>query len=90
MEWVKYFYGISRKSHRGRKIIVETSIVTVQNMANQQDADKVLQAIEEVWGVSKAEINLSKSQAVFTYDERMASQQDFEQAIKDLGFDITH
>jgi len=69
---------------------VETSIVTVQNMANQQDADKVLQAIEEVWGVSKAEINLSKSQAVFTYDERMASQQDFEQAIKDLGFDITH
>ena len=41
-------------------------------------------------GVSKAEINLSKSQAVFTYDERMASQQDFEQAIKDLGFDITH
>ena len=69
---------------------METSIVTVQNMANQQDADKVLQAIEEVWGVSKAEINLSKSQAVFTYDERMASQQDFEQAIKDLGFDITH
>ncbi|RID83434.1 copper chaperone [Peribacillus asahii] len=69
---------------------METSIVTVQNMANQQDADKVLQAIEEVWGVSKAEINLSKSQATFTYDERMASQQDFEQAIKDLGFDITH
>ncbi|MFJ8268163.1 heavy-metal-associated domain-containing protein [Peribacillus asahii] len=69
---------------------METSIVTVQNMVNQQDADKVLQAIEDVWGISKAEIKLSKKQAIFTYDERMASQQDFEQAIKEIGFDITH
>ena len=67
-----------------------TGVVTVRNMVNQQDADKVLQALEHVWGLSRAEVIFSKSQAVFTYDERMASPQDFEQAIIDTGFEIAH
>jgi copper chaperone len=71
-------------------ISLETSVVTVKNMVNQQDADKVLQALEHVWGLSRAEVKLSINQAVFTYDERMASPQDFEQAIIETGFEIAH
>ncbi|MDQ0202050.1 copper chaperone [Neobacillus ginsengisoli] len=71
-------------------ITLETGVVTVKNMVNQQDADKVLQAIEHVWGLNRAEVIFSKSQAIFTYDERMASSQDFEQAIIETGFEIAH
>jgi copper chaperone CopZ len=70
--------------------MMETCFVVVKNMMNQDDANKVLEAIERVWGLGQVEVNLSKKEAKFTYDERMASLQDFEQAIKDTGFEITH
>lgn len=57
-------------------------------MANQADANKVLEAIEHVWGLGQVEVSLSQKEAKFTYDERMASPHDFEQAIKDIGFEI--
>ncbi|MGG3563858.1 heavy-metal-associated domain-containing protein [Neobacillus rhizosphaerae] len=69
---------------------METRVVTVKNMANQQDANKILKAIEHVWGITKAEVNLSKSQASFSFDEKMASVQDFEQAMIESGFEITN
>jgi copper chaperone CopZ len=40
--------------------------------------------------VGHVEVNLSKKEAIFSYDERMASPQDFEQAVKDIGFELTH
>ncbi|MDR4947972.1 heavy-metal-associated domain-containing protein [Neobacillus cucumis] len=67
---------------------METRVLSIKNMANQQDADKVLKAIEHVWGYTQAEIDLSKGQAKYSYDEKMASSQDFEQAILDLGYEI--
>jgi copper chaperone len=69
---------------------LETYTVVVNNMKNQDDANKVLEAIEHVWGLGQIEVNLSKKEAKFTYDERMASFLDFEQAIKDTGFEIKH
>jgi copper chaperone CopZ len=67
---------------------VENGVFVVKNMVNQQDADKVLNALLEVWGIGRAKVNLSKSHAVFTYDERMASYHDFEQAVIDTGYEI--
>ncbi|PLS09557.1 heavy-metal-associated domain-containing protein [Neobacillus cucumis] len=67
---------------------METRVVTIKNMANQQDANKVLEAIEHVWGNTQAEIDLSKGKAIYSFDENMASGQDFEQAIMDLGYEI--
>jgi copper chaperone len=88
MEWAKYFCVTGGKIHKGRMISLETGIVTLKNMVNQQDADKILEAIEQVWGLIRAEVKLSKCQAIFTYDERMASPRDFEQAIIDLGYEL--
>jgi copper chaperone len=67
---------------------VENGLFVVKDMVNQQDADKVLNALLDVWGIGRAEVNLSKSQAVFTYDERMGSYHDFEQAVIDTGYEI--
>lgn len=69
---------------------METRVVTVKNMVNQQDANKILEVIAHVWGITKAEVNLSKCQASFSFDEKMASVQDFEQALIESGFEITH
>ncbi|PLR95212.1 heavy-metal-associated domain-containing protein [Bacillus sp. T33-2] len=69
---------------------MENGVVNVKDMANQHDADKVLHALLDVWGVLRAEINLSKGEALFTYDKRMASIVDIEQAIIDTGYDIYH
>lgn len=58
-------------------------------MTNQEDANKILEAIEHVWGITKVEVNLSKSEAIFSFDERMASVQDFKQVIMESGFEFT-
>lgn len=68
---------------------METRVVTVKNMTNQEDANKILEAIEHVWGITKVEVNLSKSEAIFSFDERMASVQDFKQVIMESGFEFT-
>lgn len=69
---------------------VETEIIPVENLENQEDADKLLSAIEHIWGLSKADINLAKKEAIVTYDERMASSQDFAQAIVEMGFVVSN
>jgi copper chaperone CopZ len=67
---------------------MENGVFVIKDMVNQQDADKVLNALLEVWGIGRAEVNLNKSNAVFSYDERMASYHDFEQAVIDTGYEI--
>lgn len=67
---------------------VQSSNIVVKDMHSMKDADTVLNALLSVWGINQAEINLEKKEALFTYDERMASSQDFAQAIIDSGFDI--
>jgi copper chaperone len=67
---------------------LENEVIVVKNMGNETDANKVLEAIEHVWGLLRAEVHLSQKEAVFSYDERMASAQDFKQAVVEAGFDI--
>ena len=62
----------------------------IRNLNNQEDADKLTQAVLDVWGISKAEANISQKTLLYSYDERMASAQDFIQAIKESGFDIVN
>ncbi|WP_026560602.1 heavy-metal-associated domain-containing protein [Bacillus sp. J37] len=62
----------------------------IENLNNQEDADKLTQAVLGVWGISKAETNTSQKTVLFSYDERMASAQDFIQAIKESGYDIVN
>jgi copper chaperone len=67
---------------------MEKGTIKLEGIRSQQDADKILQAINKVWGVRKAEVNVNSREAVISYDEKAASFQDFEQAIVDTGFDV--
>ncbi|MCV9884363.1 heavy-metal-associated domain-containing protein [Metabacillus halosaccharovorans] len=62
----------------------------IRNLNNQEDADKLTQAVLSVWGISKAEANTTQKTVLFSYDERMASARDFIQAIKESGYDIVN
>lgn len=67
---------------------MENGFLKVEGMKDQDDVTKVLHALNEVWGVRKAEVSLENKVATFTYDEKAASQEDFLQAVKDTGFNI--
>lgn len=65
-----------------------TRTIAVQGMADPNDANKVSNALHEVWGVRKVEVSAETGEAVLTYDEKAASFEDFQQAILDTGFEI--
>ncbi|WP_170008135.1 heavy-metal-associated domain-containing protein [Bacillus fonticola] len=67
---------------------MEDGLIKVEGMTNEHDAEKVLHALNEVWGVRKAEVSLSNQTASFRYNEKAASYEDFLQAVEDTGFTI--
>lgn len=67
---------------------MERGKITLQGIRSQEDADKILHALNEVWGVRSAEVNVNSKEAVVNFDEKAASLQDFEQAIIDSGYEL--
>lgn len=55
---------------------------------DQADEEKLSKALYDVWGVRKIKINSMSGEAVIAFDEDAASFKDFEQAIKDCGYNI--
>lgn len=64
-----------------------TRTVTIENM-NQADKVKLSKALNDVWGVRKIKLNSMSGEAVISFNEDAASFMDFEQAIKDCGYNI--
>jgi copper chaperone CopZ len=60
----------------------------VEGLHGNKDADTVLAALNRVWGVRQADIDLEKAEVSVTYNENSASLHDFHQAVKDSGFGI--
>jgi len=67
---------------------MQTGIIKIEGIKSQEDADKVLQALNTVWGVLNAEVNVSNQEAVISFDEKAAAKQDFEAAVIDTGFGV--
>lgn len=65
---------------------MRTKVIKVQGMHSEEDANRVQQALNEVWGVRKVLVSLPKSEAVVSYDENAAVTIDFQQAIIDTGY----
>jgi len=68
---------------------MESGVLKVNSKLSEQDAEKILDALNHVWGVSDAEVSVDRSEASFKFDKKMASAQDFAQAVIDAGFTIT-
>ncbi|MBG9542261.1 heavy-metal-associated domain-containing protein [Cytobacillus firmus] len=64
-----------------------TRIVSIENM-DQSDEETLSKALNDVWGVRKIKLNSMSGEAVISFDEDAASFMDFEQAIKDCGYNI--
>lgn len=60
----------------------------ISNLNSQEDVEKITQAVQDVWGITDAKASPVQKTVSFTFDERMASEQDFEQAIMESGFYI--
>lgn len=60
----------------------------ITGMETQKDADNVLTAINNVWGVRAAEVNFTSREALISFNEEAASYNDFEQAVKDSGYGV--
>ncbi|GEB31455.1 heavy metal-associated domain-containing protein [Brevibacillus sp. FSL K6-0770] len=67
---------------------MHTEKIPVQGMRDEQDAQKVNDALHNVWGIRQAEVSLAKGEALVSYDEKAASLIDFQQAIRDLGYEV--
>jgi len=67
---------------------LQTGTMKIEGVQTQQDVDKALKALNEVWGIREAEVSLNNGQAIVQYDEMAASFHDFEQAIIDIGFTL--
>jgi copper chaperone len=69
---------------------MHTDRIPVQGMKDENDAEKVNNALHRVWGIQQAEVSLSKGEALVSYDENAASLVDFQQAICDLGYEVAN
>ncbi|MBN8201098.1 MULTISPECIES: heavy-metal-associated domain-containing protein [Bacillaceae] len=64
-----------------------TRTISIENM-DQADEEKLSKALNDIWGVRKIKLNSMSGEAVISFDEDAASFMDFEQAIKDCGYNI--
>ncbi|MED1203480.1 heavy-metal-associated domain-containing protein [Heyndrickxia acidicola] len=67
---------------------MEKECIKIIGINNEQDANKILHALKDVWGIREAEVSVVNQAATISYNERAASLTDFIQAVKNTGFDI--
>ncbi|MED1783794.1 heavy-metal-associated domain-containing protein [Brevibacillus fortis] len=67
---------------------MHTDRISVKGMKDENDAEKVSKTLHSVWGIQQVEVSLLKGEALVSYDEKAASLVDFQQAIRDLGYEV--
>jgi copper chaperone len=67
---------------------MKTITISIQGMQEPNDMQLVKEALYDVWGVDQVEISFQRAEARLSYDEKAASDIDFEQAIVDQGFQV--
>lgn len=67
---------------------MEKGSIKIEGIENEEDVNKILEALNTVWGIRDAEVSLVNKTATFIYDGKAASLVDFIQAVKDKGFNV--
>jgi copper chaperone CopZ len=62
----------------------------INNLNTPADAERITQAMLDVWGISQAEANADHKTLSIMFDERMASTEDFTQAVREAGFNLAN
>lgn len=55
---------------------------------NEKNADEVSRILHDIWGIRQVEVNVDTREAVVSFNEKSASLVDFEQALKDSGYQL--
>jgi copper chaperone CopZ len=67
---------------------VQEKTFRIGNLHTTEDAEKLTEAMLHVWGISQAEASSQHKTVSIMFDERMASPADFEQAVREAGFEL--
>lgn len=69
---------------------MKEQIFHISNLGSKEDEEKVTKAMLDVWGISKAEASAHHKTLSIKYDERMASAEDFVQACREAGYELSN
>lgn len=67
---------------------METGKLVVYGINNSQDAERVNQAVKEVFGIQEVTVQPQSGEVNITYDERSSSFRDFKHAVMDAGYTV--
>ncbi|WP_062237320.1 heavy-metal-associated domain-containing protein [Fictibacillus sp. FJAT-27399] len=67
---------------------METKIIKIKDIVNEQDADKIAHVLQHVWGIGQLDVNIKRGEATISFDKNMASYEDFVQAIHESGYAV--
>jgi copper chaperone CopZ len=67
---------------------LKKQVIHISNLDSQADEEKITQAMLDVWGISQAEASAQHKTVSIRFDERMASSEDFLQAVREAGYDL--
>ncbi|UOQ83499.1 heavy-metal-associated domain-containing protein [Gracilibacillus salinarum] len=65
---------------------MNTRKLSIPNLKKEDEA-KISEALHDVWGVQSVDINVHTQEAIVSYNENAGALHDFQQAIKDVGYD---
>ncbi|WP_409292524.1 heavy-metal-associated domain-containing protein [Peribacillus sp. SCS-37] len=66
----------------------ETGVIKIKGSLTSEDREEIVHALNDVWGVLRADVNLESGEARIGYDKNAASFLDFQQAVRECGYDI--
>lgn len=55
----------------------------------KEDEEKISNALHDVWGIRNVTIKPTQQQVTISYNENSGAAHDFEQALTDLGFEVS-
>lgn len=64
-----------------------TRVIKVKEL-NERNADEISRILHDIWGIRQVEVNVDTREAVVSFNEKSASLVDFEQALKDSGYQL--
>ncbi|WP_158737857.1 heavy-metal-associated domain-containing protein [Alteribacillus sp. YIM 98480] len=64
-----------------------TRTISINGMT-QEDKERINEVLLDVWGIRDVSVHPEKGEAVVSFDEKAASFIDFEQAVRDSGYDV--
>jgi copper chaperone CopZ len=69
---------------------LKDQVFHISNLDSESDAEKITKVMLEVWGISQAEASAHHKTVSIKYDERMASSEDFQQAVREAGYELVN